>query len=53
MQLEIMESFTLFGNNKMSIVFTKNVESQHHTKYIDVQHYYVQELVNERELTIK
>lgn len=32
---------------------TKNAESQHWTKYIDVQYHYIRELVNERKLTIE
>lgn len=43
----------LFGNNKMSIVLTKNIKSQHHTKYISISHYYIWELVNKRKFTIK
>ncbi len=53
MQLETVEGFTLFDNNKMSIALIKNKESQHCTKYINVHHYYIRELVNKRELTIK
>lgn len=37
----------------MSIALTKNAESQHRTKHIDVQHHCVRELVNEKELTIR
>lgn len=43
----------LFGNNEISIALIKNAESQHCTKHIDVQHHYVQKLVNEGEFTIK
>ena len=44
---------TLYGDNEMSIALTKNAESQHRTKHIDVQHHYIRELVNEGELTVK
>lgn len=37
----------------MSIALTRNTESQHRTKQIDVQHYYVRKLVNKREFTVK
>lgn len=37
----------------MNITLIKNVENQHHTKHINVQYYYIRELVNERELTVK
>ena len=53
MELETVEGLTLHGDNEMSISLTKNAESQHRTKHIDVQHHYVRELVNEGELTIK
>ena len=53
MKLEAVENVTLYGDNEMSIALTKNVESQHRTKHIDVQHHYIRELVNERELTIE
>ncbi len=53
MKLEVVEGLTLHGDNKMSIALTKHVESQYCTKHIDVQHHYIQELVNEGELTVK
>lgn len=53
MELETVEGLTLHGNNEISIALTKNAESQHRTKHIDVQHHYIRELVNEGELTIK
>ena len=53
MNLEAVENLTLYGDNEMSIALTKNAESQHRTKHIDVQHHYIRELVNEKELTIK
>ena len=53
MKLEVIEDLTLYGDNEMSIALTKNAESQHRTKHIDVQHHYIRELVNERELTIE
>lgn len=53
MRLEVIKNITLYGNNEMSIALTKNAESQHQTKHIDVQHHYIRELVNEGELTIK
>ncbi len=53
MKLEVVESLTLHSNNEMSIALTKNTESQHRTKHIDVQHHYIWEPVNEGELTVK
>lgn len=53
MDLEVIEDVTLHGDNEMSITLTKNAESQHQTKHIDVQHHYIRELVNKKELTVK
>lgn len=53
MKFEAVKNVTLYGNNKMSIALTKNVKSQHWTKQIDIQHYYIKELVSKRILTIK
>lgn len=36
LKLNIVPEIELFGDNKMSITLTKNVESQHQTKYINV-----------------
>ena len=38
MDLDVVENATLYGNNKMSINLTKNAESQHRIKHINVQH---------------
>lgn len=53
MKLEVVEGITLYDNNEMSIAVTKNAESQHCTKHIDIQHHYIRKLVSERELTVK
>lgn len=50
--LDIVPAITLNGDNKMSITLTKNPKSQHWTKHIDVQHHYIRELIDEKELTI-
>ena len=52
MTLDIVPEMTLNGDNEMSITLTKNAESQHRTKHIDVQHHYIRELVNEKKLTV-
>ena len=44
---------SLKGDNKASFNLTKNPESQHQTKHINVQHHYVRELVNNKELEIE
>ena len=33
-------------------MLTKNAKSQHQTKHIDVQHHYIQELVDKKELEV-
>lgn len=45
-EFETIKSLTLYGNNEINITFTKNVDSQHYTKHIDIQHHYIRELVN-------
>lgn len=52
MTLDIVPAITLNGDNKISITLTQNVESQHRTKHIDVQHQYIRELIDEKELTV-
>lgn len=52
LQLEIT-GLSLKGDNEASLNLTKNPESQHRTKHIDVQHHYVRELVNDKELKIE
>lgn len=37
--LDIIPTITLNSNNKMSIIFTKNENNQHQTKYIDIEHH--------------
>lgn len=52
-KVKIVENLILNSNNKMSIAFTKNIESQYYIKHIDVQYHYIRELVNGEELTVK
>lgn len=52
MKIKAVEDLTLFEVNKMSITLIKNVESQYQIKHIDVQYYYIRELVNEKELIV-
>ncbi len=52
MTLDIVPEITLNSVNEMSITLTKNAESQHRTKQIDVQHHYIRELIDEEEPTI-
>ena len=52
MTFDIVPEITLNGDNDMSITLTKNAESHHRTKHIDVQHQYIRELIDEKELTV-
>lgn len=49
---EPIKCITLYGDNETSITLTKNAESQHRTKHIDVQHNYIRELFGEGELEV-
>lgn len=49
---DIVPAITLNCDNEMSITLTKNAESQHRTKHIDVQHHYIRELIDEKKLTV-
>lgn len=50
---DIILEIKLFRDNKMNITLTKNAESQHQIKHINVQHYYIRELINEKALIMK
>lgn len=52
LELEVTETIILHDNNEMSIVFTKNAKSQRHTKYIDIQYYYIRKLIEEGEFIV-
>lgn len=52
MTFDIVSTITLNGDNEMSITLTKNAEGQHQTKHIDVQHHYIRELIDKKELTL-
>lgn len=40
-EYEVTETITLYGNNEINITLTKNIESQHCTKHINVQRHYI------------
>lgn len=52
LQLQVT-GLSLKGDNEASLNLMKNPESRHRTKHIDVQHHYVRELVNDKELEIE
>lgn len=41
MELKAAEDITLYSNNKISIVLTKNAKNQYQTKHINVQYHYI------------
>lgn len=53
MYFKVVEKVTMYGNNKMRIALTKNAKSQHQTKHINIQYYYICELIDEGEIIIK
>lgn len=53
MGLEILEKIILHNNNKMNIALTKNIKSQHCTKYINIQYYYICKFISKKKHTIK
>lgn len=50
---EVIESLILHNDKNISIFLIKRIESQHHTKYINIKYHYVRELVDEIELIVK
>lgn len=48
-----MTKLSLKGENKASFNLINNSESLHQTKQINVQYYYVYELVNDKKLKIE
>lgn len=51
--MKAIENATLYDDNEISIALTKNTKSQHQTKHINIQHYYIRLLINKREFTIE
>lgn len=39
---EFISAYTLYNDNKTSIILTKNIKSPAKTKHIDVQYHYIQ-----------
>lgn len=50
---DLIDAFVFHKDNKTSIKLITNVESQSKTKYINVQHYYIRELVAHSKLVVK
>lgn len=48
-----INNMTLYDNNEINIILTKNVKSQQRIKQNDVQCHYIQELDDEKELEVK
>lgn len=49
---QAIRKIEIVGDNKTSLGLMKDPESQNRTKHIDVIHYYVRELVDNKELGI-
>ena len=50
---ELESNITLLDDNKSSIRLVQNAEQHSYTKHIDVQHHYIQSLVDNRELIVE
>ncbi len=46
-------SITLLEDNELSIKLMYNVKQHSHTKHIDEQHHYLQNMINNNELIVK
>ena len=46
-------SITLLNNNELSIKLVHNVKQYSHTKHIDVQHHYIWNMIEDRELIVE
>lgn len=53
MKLDVIEDLILHDNNKMIIELRRNVKSKYCVKYINIQYYYIQKMLNKRKLIIK
>ena len=49
----IVRKIKILGDNEMSLTLTKDSKSQNCTKHINVIHYHIQELVENRKLAIE
>jgi len=50
---DAITNITFLDNNKSSIKLVHNVKQHSHTKHIDVQHHYIWNMINDRELIVK
>lgn len=50
---QTIKKMKIFDNNKMSLILTRDPESQNHTEHINLMYHHVQRLVEDRELGIK
>jgi len=44
---------TLLDDNKSNIKLMYNVKQHSHTKHINIQHYYLQNMINDEELIVE
>jgi hypothetical protein len=49
---ELLGPLLIFGDNKSGLKLVRNAEFHDRTKYIDIQHHYVRELVADRYITV-
>ena len=49
---QVTPNITLLGDNESSIKLVQNLEQHSHTKHIDIQHHYIQNMVDDKELVV-
>ena len=50
---QTVRKMEILGDNETSPILSKNLESQNHTKHIDVMYHHIWELVDDRKLEIE
>ena len=49
---QVTPNITLLGDNESSIKLVQNLEQRSYTKHIDVQHHYIQNIIDDKELVV-
>jgi len=50
---DTITNITLLNDNELSLKLMHNVKQHSYTKHIDVQHHYIQNMINDEELIVK
>ena len=49
---QVTPNITLLGDNKSSIKLVQNLKQHSYIKHIDVQHHYIQNMIDDKELVV-